>query len=904
MLGPRLPGQEEDPEFRAAFTAGLDAMAEIGGNQFQRAARAKRALEHFDRAVDLIGRLPASNRLRAEFFIAVRRAEVHGHLADQETHLPERDRLRRLTVDTALAARQWGVDRGVYEATYYRSVLLILLSRNMDELEFAALLAESVGEGESDGDYLRGDDSQELLTQWMGTDTSYKWYLRLLRAQVQLTQQPAWAVIELRELGVALDQQGAAMAGLRDECYSRLAWHFIELRDFERAQVFLDVLNPEDSRYPRALIDYKRGEFLFASQEAEVLCREDPGDPKNFLLLANALEGRGLEARDLGEASEADRLYKLALRSYGDAEATYRRSTLERRDLRVLVGALNGIGDCHLGLGDLDSAEQAYVRTKTELEAGVDLWTTRAELAETLKDLGRLAERRGDSTEALGHFDAALRQVESVRAEIPLDALGIAWLEPSLTEAVDGVLRLGLDGEVSGPTVLATVDRMKARGLLDWMSNPPSPQRIDSYRASLRALTRADSAAETKTSSLTLERLRSSAQSQREQVPTLSETALSELLESHPESVFLSYWTGKSQDRQRYYLVAAWERRGFSVYDLGSAIDGRSLYRSAVEAVAGDDGSDPWTVLDSVSSFFVPSEVSSWIAASDQVVVCLDPDVGGLPFEALRIRGRPVGVSKVVYRAPSLTVWAQLQSRRSAGSSEGRALILDSVELPDVDRDLHKLSELTYSSAEGDGVASSYRASTRLQTQDATFAGLSQALGDVGSHGLLHISCHAVNHARIPSASLLMLSDGPLDMGALATLPMRDMTVVFSSCMSAGSARAGGEGIKGLLWGPFGAGARSVVASHWQMNQQSTMDLMGQFHHHLAAGVGEGEAMRRARQTLAAASNYAHPHYWAGFGVYAAPAGEPSPWIPGGTWPYLLMLVGAGVLVILGLRRR
>ena len=149
-----------------------------------------------------------------------------------------------------------------------------------------------------------------------------------------------------------------------------------------------------------------------------------------------------------------------------------------------------------------------------------------------------------------------------------------------------------------------------------------------------------------------------------------------------------------------------------------------------------------------------------------------------------------------------------------------------------------------------------------------------------------------------------MLSDGPLDMGSLATLPMRDMMIVFSSCMSAGSARAGGEGIKGLLWGPFGAGARSVLASHWQMNQQSTMDLMGQFHHHVAAGVGEGEAMRRARQTLAAAANYAHPHYWAGFGVYASPPTAQASSIAGSVWPYLLMLAGAVLLVVLGLRRR
>ena len=116
-----------------------------------------------------------------------------------------------------------------------------------------------------------------------------------------------------------------------------------------------------------------------------------------------------------------------------------------------------------------------------------------------------------------------------------------------------------------------------------------------------------------------------------------------------------------------------------------------------------------------------------------------------------------------------------------------------------------------------------------------------------------------------------MLSGDALDMGTLATLRMDNMLVVFSSCRTSGTERAGGEGVKGLLWGPLAAKARAVVASHWEMNQQATKDLMGQFHHHLAAGCDEGEAMRRARETLSNAANYAHPSYWAGFGVFAPP---------------------------------
>jgi CHAT domain-containing protein len=223
-------------------------------------------------------------------------------------------------------------------------------------------------------------------------------------------------------------------------------------------------------------------------------------------------------------------------------------------------------------------------------------------------------------------------------------------------------------------------------------------------------------------------------------------------------------------------------------------------------------------------------------------------------------------------------VRAQLRARPPA---HGPLVIVDSVPLaPDVAKDF-ALTELRFSGQEGDLVARAWPQAVRLRGADATFAAMRARLDPTPR--LLHISSHAVTHGVVPSASLLLLADGAVPLSSLAELPLEGSTAVLSACSTAisGETRGGGEGDAGLLWGPLGAGARSVVASLWQVNQQATCDLMGQMHHWLERGESEAQALRRARQALTAAANYAHPHYWAGFAAFgtSATAARGRPWL-------------------------
>ena len=62
----------------------------------------------------------------------------------------------------------------------------------------------------------------------------------------------------------------------------------------------------------------------------------------------------------------------------------------------------------------------------------------------------------------------------------------------------------------------------------------------------------------------------------------------------------------------------------------------------------------------------------------------------------------------------------------------------------------------------------------------------------------------------------------------------------------------------------FFAGARSVVASLWQVHDQATVVFMHELYRNLIDGRSAGEALRDAK-IMMLKSPWKHPFYWASF---------------------------------------
>ncbi len=111
-------------------------------------------------------------------------------------------------------------------------------------------------------------------------------------------------------------------------------------------------------------------------------------------------------------------------------------------------------------------------------------------------------------------------------------------------------------------------------------------------------------------------------------------------------------------------------------------------------------------------------------------------------------------------------------------------------------------------------------------------------------------------------------ADGVLDASEVAQLHLNADLVVLSACNTAtGGGEFGGASLSGLAGAFFHAGARAVLASHWEVPSAQTVQLMTGLFQRLGPNLSGGiaEALRQSQLALIAHPQTAHPFFWAAF---------------------------------------
>jgi CHAT domain-containing protein len=138
---------------------------------------------------------------------------------------------------------------------------------------------------------------------------------------------------------------------------------------------------------------------------------------------------------------------------------------------------------------------------------------------------------------------------------------------------------------------------------------------------------------------------------------------------------------------------------------------------------------------------------------------------------------------------------------------------------------------------------------------------------------MIHFTAHAATNVESPldSAVILAPANGAYKLYArdVADQALQADLVTISACRGAGGRAFSGEGLVGFAWAFLRAGARRVIAGLWDVDDQSTADLMDALYAGLAKGEPPASALRRAKlEMLGRGGSLARPYYWGPFELF------------------------------------
>ncbi|RUR73124.1 hypothetical protein DSM107007_54830 [Nostoc sp. PCC 7120 = FACHB-418] len=159
---------------------------------------------------------------------------------------------------------------------------------------------------------------------------------------------------------------------------------------------------------------------------------------------------------------------------------------------------------------------------------------------------------------------------------------------------------------------------------------------------------------------------------------------------------------------------------------------------------------------------------------------------------------------------------------------------------------------------------------TELLDRDFTSKALTGKISSI-PFNVVHLATHGQFSSR-PEDTFILAMDGPINVTDFdLLLRRRDETylqplelLVLSACQTAEGDNRATLGLAGVA---VRAGARSTMASLWNVGDRSTAILVGEFYRELvSAKVTKAEALRRAQVTLLQKyPNYSRPGYWAAY---------------------------------------
>jgi CHAT domain-containing protein len=251
--------------------------------------------------------------------------------------------------------------------------------------------------------------------------------------------------------------------------------------------------------------------------------------------------------------------------------------------------------------------------------------------------------------------------------------------------------------------------------------------------------------------------------------------------------------------------------------------------------------------------------VSTQLAGIDRLVIVPDRQFHTIPWAALYNPGR--GHYLVDDFAISVAPSASTILQKTIPLSLAPVLVVGDPH----DGDMPALADASH---EAEAIAALYRSSTLLEGERAT---RERFLAAVLQSGMIHYAGHAESDSADPFGALHLAADRPratgdLDTSAIAALHLsKAPLVILAACGTIRGESQHVEGMPSIARAFLAAGARSVIGTLWEVDDDVASALFRHLHTELHNGATPSSALRTAQLALAHDPNprLSHPATWA-----------------------------------------
>ena len=260
------------------------------------------------------------------------------------------------------------------------------------------------------------------------------------------------------------------------------------------------------------------------------------------------------------------------------------------------------------------------------------------------------------------------------------------------------------------------------------------------------------------------------------------------------------------------------------------------------------------------------------LAKGSRVIVIPDGSLYGLNFEALLVPAPGLHYwidDAVVSNANSLVLLGASTAAKAAGP---RKLLLVGNPIPST-ADFPKLPQ---AESEMKQVESYFPAANSTIFSNASATADAYLTSRPKQFSFIHFVAHGTASLTSPLDSAVILTrqgdSYKLYARDIVKQPLRAELVTISACHGAGERTYSGEGLVGLTWAFLRAGAHQVISALWEVDDNSTPQLMNRLYAGLSKGAPPESALRDAKLSLVHSDSiYKKPFYWAPFQIYRGP---------------------------------